>query len=313
MFGMLVSEVGMGMWNQLSTELAQAIQNVGKNIVTVQARGGRTSSGICWDADTLVTAGHAVSKEEDIRAWMAPDQPFAVRLIGRDFGSDIAVLKADTKIKGPGSTFVESPQLAVGQLVVAVARTRRGNLVTSAGLLSGLMGEWHTYRGSKIESFIRPDLRLYPGFSGGALVGADGKIIGMTTSALGRGSPLAVPYATLKRITSVLLEKGYIPRPYLGLGLQPVGLPESLCQKLNLTQQTGALVVYVEAGGPADRAGVLLGDVLLTVADHHFEKEGLSTILARLAPGQDANIGGIRGGQQFSSTVGIGERPRRQG
>jgi serine protease DegQ len=301
----------MGTWNELSTELSQAIQAVGKNIVTVQAGGGRTCSGIILDDRTVLTAAHAISERESIRGWISPDQPFTATLVGKDSGTDIALLKSETKLNG-AATFAESPQLAVGQWVVAVARTWRGNVVASAGILSGLMGEWHTHRGKKIDAFIRPDLNLYRGFSGGAIIGADQKIIGMTTSALRRGSPLAVPYATIKLVTSVLLEKGHIPSPYLGLGLQPVRVPESLQQKLNLTQRVGVIVAHVESASPADKAGILLGDVLLKIADRNFGEEGTTWILSALNPGQAATLEGIRGGQQFKSSIQVGERPRRQ-
>ncbi len=301
----------MGTWNELSNELSQAIQTVGKNVVTVQPGGGRTSSGIILENDTILTSAHAVSEGENIRGWTSPDKPFKATLVGRDPGTDIALLKADAKLSG-AAKFAENPQLAVGQLGVAISRTWRGNLVASAGILSGLMGEWHTHRGKKIDAFIRPDLSLYHGFSGGALIGADQKIIGMNTSALRRGSPLTIPYATIKRVTSILLEKGYIPSPYLGLGLQPARLPESLKQKLNLTQNAGVLVVYVESGSPADKAGVLLGDVLLKIADRNFAEQGTTSILSTLAPGQSVSVAGIRGGQAFSSTIQVGERPRRQ-
>lgn len=302
----------MGTWNELSNELSQAVQAVGKSVVTVQARGGRTSSGIILDESTVLAAAHTISEEENIRVWMYPDQPFAGHLVGRDSGTDLAILKTEAKIGNATATFAESPQLAVGQLVVAIARTWRGNLVASAGILSGLMGEWHTYRGKKIDAFIRPDLTLYHGFSGGALIGADQKIIGMTTAALRRGSPLTVPYATIKRVRSILLEKGYIPSPYLGLGLQPVRVPESLQQKLNLTQHAGALVAHVESGSPADKAGLLVGDIVLKISDASFGQERTTSILSRLAPNQSASVTGIRGGQLFTLTLLVGERPRRQ-
>jgi S1-C subfamily serine protease len=219
-------------------------------------------------------------------------------------------LKCDAKIGSRGK-FLERPQLAVGQLVVAVARTWRGNLVASAGIVSGLMGEWRTRRGQKLEAFIRPELTLYRGFSGGALIDDNRKIIGMTTAALRRGSPLAVPHATIERITAILIEKGYIPRPYLGVGLQPVRLAESLKQRLNLTQHLGALVVQVEPGSPADKAGFLVGDTVLAISDAAVGEEPVTSILSRLVPGQSASVTGARGGQQFNSTVQVGERPRR--
>ena len=302
----------MASWKELSDEISQAVQGVGKSIVTVEARGGRTSSGIILDDTTVLTAAHTVAEEENIRVWISPDQPSTATLQGSDSGTDTALLKIDKKI-GSAATFSETRQLAVGQWVVAVARTWRGNLVASAGILSGVMGEWHTHRGKKIDAFIRADLTLYRGFSGGALISAEQKIIGMTTAALRRGSPLTIPYSTIRQVAAVLNEKGYIPKPYLGLGLQPVRVPASLAQKLNLTQHVGALVVHVEPGSPADKSGVLLGDVLLRIEDQAFGTEGTSSVVFRLAPNQNANILGIRGGHEFSSTIAVGERPIKQG
>jgi S1-C subfamily serine protease len=208
--------------------------------------------------------------------------------------------------------FAEDPTLEVGQLVLAIGRTWRGNLVASSGILSGLMGEWHTRRGEKIERFIRPDLNLYSGFSGGALVGADSKVIGMNTDALRRRSSVAIPYSTIKRVAAVLREKGHIPKPYLGVGLQPVRVPESLMQRLNLTQNVGALVVHVDSTSPADKAGLLPGDILLGVDEQTFGHHTPTSLVFRLEPNRDAKIAGIRGGQQFSTTIQVGERPRRQ-
>jgi S1-C subfamily serine protease len=301
----------MGTWNDLSNELSQAIQAVGKSIVTVQAGGGRTASGIVLDEKTVVTSARAVSDEGAIRLWISPDEPFDASLVGRDSGTDIAVLKTDAKL-APSGAFAETPQLAVGQLVLAIGRTWRGNLVASSGILSGVMGEWHTFRGQKIDAFIRPDLTLYSGFSGGALIGADQKIIGMSTTALRRESQLAIPHSTIQRTSAILIEKGHIPKPYLGLGLQPVRVSESLRKNLNLSQHVGALVVHVESGSPAESGGVLLGDILLQVEGHNFGEEGAASVVFRLVPDQKARILGIRGGKQFSSTVSVTERPGRQ-
>ena len=164
----------------------------------------------------------------------------------------------------------------------------------------------------KDREFIRPDLNFYSGFSGGALVGADSKVIGMNTNALRRRSSVAIPYSTIKRVAAVLREKGHIPKPYLGVGLQPVRVPESLRQRLNLTQDVGALVVHVESASPADKAELLLGDILLGVDEESFGHHGPTSLVFRLEPNRDAKIAGIRGGQQFSTTIHVGERPRRQ-
>ena len=301
----------MGIWNQLSDEMSQTIQKVGESIVGVQT-GGRTVSGIVIDDNSIITSAHAISEEVNLRAFLTPDQSVSVAVAGRDYGCDLALLRAEGKIGVP-AVFAQNPKLAVGQMVVAIGRTGRGNLVASAGILSGLMSEWHTYRGKKIEAFIRPDLTLYRGFAGGALVGADKKIIGLSSAGLRRGSPLAIPYATIQRVAPVLGEKGYVPAPYLGVGLQPLRLPESLKQKLNLTEKAAALVVHVEPGSPAEAAGLMLGDVLLAIADGHFGEERTVSILSRLVPNQKASVAGVRGGQKFTANLVIGERPRARG
>ena len=138
------------------------------------------------------------------------------------------------------------------------------------------------------------------------------KVIGMNTNALRRRSSLAIPYSTIKRLAAVLREKGHIPKPYLGVGLQPVRVPESLRQRLNLTQDLGALVVHVESASPADKAELLPGDILLGVDEQKFGHHGLTSLVFRLEPNRDAKIAGIRGGQHFSTTIHVGERPRRQ-
>lgn len=311
MFDILVLEAEMGTWNELSSELSKAIEEVGKSVVTVQAEGGRTASGIILDEQIVVTTARAVGDREAIRVWISAKQPLDATLVGKDSDTDIGLLKVEKKI-GPPAVFVEDPKLAVGPLVLAIGRTFRGNLVASAGILSGVMGEWYTFRGKKIEAFIRPDLNLHSGFSGGALIGTDRKVIGMNTTAFRRGSPLAVPYRTIERVGAVLKEKGFVPKPYLGLGLQPVRIPESLKQKLNLTQDVAALVVHVESDGAADKGGLLLGDILLRVEDQNLGERGTASVVLQLTPNKEAKIYGVRGGQQFSSTLLVGERPRRQ-
>lgn len=301
----------MATWSELSNELHKAVQAVGKSVVAVQAEGNRTVSGMVLDEHTIVTTASVIREGERVRAWVSPDERVDANVIGMDRGTDIALLRRDRPIGSPAA-FADDLNLGVGQLVLAIGRTWRGNLVASAGILSGVMGEWHTPRGEKVESFIRPDLTLYSGFSGGALVGADSKVIGMNTDALRRRSSLAIPYSTIKRLAAVLKERGHIPKPYLGVGLQPVRIPESLNQRLNLSQDVGALVVHVESAGPADKADLLPGDILLSVDDQNFGRQGLTALVLQLEPNRDAKIAGIRGGQPFSATIHVGERPRRQ-
>ena len=200
-------------WQELSKEITQVVNEAGKSIVTVDGRSGHTSSGIFWRDDLVITAAHTVRQESNIRV-IGPQTSVQARLLGRDRGADVAVLKLEKEFQAQPARMGNTASLAVGDWTVAVARTRRGNIVASAGIISGLMGEWQAYR-TRIDQFIRPDLNLYPGFSGGMLVGADGTMLGLNTSGLLRGKPITIPASTLTRITEEIVSKGMWRGPTL--------------------------------------------------------------------------------------------------
>jgi S1-C subfamily serine protease len=264
-----------------------------------------------WRPDFVLTAAHTIRTNADIHVITRPGNSVRATLAGRVTGADIALLRIDHEISPECAEFADTSTLAIGQLVVTVARTRRGNIVASAGILGGLMGEWQ-YGRARIDQFIRPDLTLYPGFSGGALIGADGKILGMTTAGMVRGKPITIPASTLLRIGEELTEKGHLATPYVGLVMQPVPIPESLQKTSGVTTSSGLLVMHVEAGGPADGAGILLGDILVQMADQTFDDlSDLQEILRRVGINQDVKTVFLRGGQKIELTVKIGERPLR--
>src|SRR5262245_31328220 len=167
-------------WQQLSKEISESVTRAGRAVVAIDGRSGHTSSGILFRPDIVLAAAHTIRQNSDIHIIPLPGRSVRARLAGRATGADIALLRADQEISPDVAEFGDAAALSIGQLVVAVGRTRRGNTVASAGILSGLMGEWQFGR-TRFDQFIRPDLTLYPGFSGGALIGADGKILGMIT------------------------------------------------------------------------------------------------------------------------------------
>lgn len=298
-------------WQQLSKEISQAVEEAGKSIVAIDGRSGHTSSGIVWRRDSILTAAHAIRHETNIAVIFAPGRSAIARLAGRDRGTDIALLKLDEEVEIQPAQFGETKSLSLGDLGVAVARTRRGNLVASAGIISGLMGEWQVSR-SRIDQFIRPDLTLYAGFSGGALVDAAGHILGLNTSGLLRGKAITIPSSTVTRVAEEIAAKGHVARPYIGLVMQPVQIPESLQKKAAVATGAGLLVMHVEAGGPSDAAGLMLGDILLDIDGQAFnDLDDVHEALARKSPDQDVKTSVIRGGQHLSLTIRIGERPAR--
>ncbi len=283
-------------WAALANELANVSAEAGKSIVGVH--GARHfSSAIMIAKDAVLAASHAVRRDDEITVVTAPGERAAARVAGRDPGTDLAVLRLQQPLDAPVARWASTANLRVGELVVALARTRRGHIVASSGIISGLInGPMRTWRGGEIDQFIRPDLTLYPGFSGGPLVNSQGEFLGMNTAGLHR-SGITVPASTVARVSAELLEKGRVERPYLGLAMQTVPVPESLRTRLNLTASEGLLVVHVEPDSPAEKAGVLLGDLLLTLGGKPMaDTDSVQQALRASKPGDQIEAGLVRGG-----------------
>ncbi|HKT52058.1 MAG TPA: trypsin-like peptidase domain-containing protein [Candidatus Angelobacter sp.] len=296
-------------WAAVSNELATTTDTAGKSVVAVLGR-RHPSSGILFRADAIVTASHALRRDDEMAVVTGPGQKLKAQLAGRDAGTDLAVLRLEHSIDAPLAAWSSASNLRVGELVLALGRTWRGNIAASSGIISGLMaGPWRTWRNGELDQFIRPDLTLYPGFSGGPLVSSSGEFLGLNTAGLHR-SGITIPASTVQRVAAELLEKGAIERPYLGLGMQPVALPESLRSKLNLTASEGLLVAHLDAGGPADKAGVLLGDLLIELGGHRLQDiESIQNVLRSAKPGQEIETRLIRAGVLAALRIRLEARP----
>ncbi|HEV2963784.1 MAG TPA: trypsin-like peptidase domain-containing protein [Candidatus Angelobacter sp.] len=294
-------------WAALSNELAEAAAAVGKSVVAVHGR-RHPSSGILWNKDSVVTASHALRRDEEITVVLAPGAKTMGRVAGRDPGTDLAVVRLQEKVDAPALSWGDSSVLRVAELVLALGRTWRGNVVASSGVISGLMGNWRTWRGGQLDQFIRPDLVMYPGFSGGPLVSSQGSVLGLNTAGLHR-SGVTVPAAAVKRIVAELLEKGSVARPYLGLSMQAAPLPESLRTKLNLMASEGLVVLYVEPGSPSEKAGVLLGDVLFELEGKSVaDTDSVQETLRQASVGKVLQARLIRAGSVIQVNIELGSR-----
>jgi S1-C subfamily serine protease len=180
------------------------------------------------------------------------------------------------------------------------------------GVISAVADAWRTWRGGLIDSYVRLDLTLYPGVSGGAVVNAGAGLLGVATGALSRVAGVAIPLATVERVTRELLTKGRVTRGYLGVGLQPVELPEHLRSRLNLSGPGGLIVLNVEPLGPAEAAGVLIGDILVRLQDKPVcDTDHVQAALGAEAIGQTVKAVLIRGGELVELGIGVRERPGR--
>jgi len=248
--------------------------------------------------------------DEDIKVLLDGGRTVSAKLAGRDPSTDIAVLRIEEGSSG-APPFGDSTSLRLGHLVLALGRTRRGDLVASSGIIGGISGEWRNRRGGKLDQHIRLDLALYPGFSGGPLLNARGEVVGINTRGLGHGRAVTVPVATVNRVVEELLERGHIARPYLGIAMQPVEVPENMRSKLPTQTRVGLLVMHVENGGPAEKAGVLLGDVLFEVGGETVEHvDAIQDSLATSRIGDVLQIRVIRAGEIKPVSITLGERAR---
>ena len=296
----------------LSNEFASAAEQVGRSVVAIHARHRMNSSGIQWRKGVVVTADHAIRREDDIRVTVEPGKSLGATLAGRDPSTDLAVLKLEDQGSLTVPDFGDTTGLKLGHLVLALARSWRGYLVASAGIIGGLSGEWRTWRGGRLDQHLRLDLILYPGFSGGPLVTGLGKIVGINTSGLSRGRAVTIPVSTVNLVVDELLEQGHIARPYLGLAMQPVAIPDALRGKLKSGTGAGLLVVHVEPGSPADKAGVLLGDVLTELQGKTLEEmENVQELLGSARIGESLATKLIRGGSLVQLSITLSERPAR--
>jgi S1-C subfamily serine protease len=294
------------MLSNISEGLATAAEKAGASVVTVRARHRVPSSGIYWRKGVIVTAEHTIRREDEISILLSEGKEVSATLAGRDPSTDIAVLKLSNESGLKAPQFAEPSSLKLAHFVLALGRTRSGNLVASPGIIGGLSGPYRTWRGGQVDQNIRLSLELYPGFSGGPLINTDAQVIGMNT-AMGHGRPVTIPAATINRVVDQLLAKGYIARPYLGVAMQPVTLPES--QRDKLKAAGGLMIVHVESGGPADKAGIVLGDVIVEL--HGTPATDLRNVTGSIVSGRvgdSVDLKIARVGELKNVTVKLGER-----
>lgn len=288
-------------WAALSNDLAAAVEHAGRSVVAVHARPRFSSSGVIWRPGVIVTAHHTIRQEEEITVTLPDGGNRPATLAGADAGMDLAVLRLAEPAGEAITQFAKGTK--PGHLALAVGRSPDSGVNASMGIISAVSGPWRTWRGGRLDQYIRLDLTMYPQSSGGAVVDSAGGVIGVATSGLSRLAGLAIPAASINRVLDELLSRGRVARGYLGVGLQPVELPD---------HQKGLIVLSVETGGPADSAGVLIGDILVSVNGRALaDTDDVQSALETAGVGQNIEAGVLRGGTRQQIAINIGERPRR--
>jgi S1-C subfamily serine protease len=288
---------------ELSDELAEAVESAAPSVVRVEGRRRMGSSGVAWSADGVIVASHhAVDAEEDVPVGLDDSRTVKARVVGRDPGTDLAVLRMEaTGLAVP--RWDGGAASRVGSLVVGVSRpgrTARARL----GVVSAAAGEWRTPSGGRLESYLETDIEPHPGFSGGLLLGADGSALGVTTAGILRGAGMVVPVAALRRVVETLVAHGRVRRGYLGIGTQTIAMIPPV------SGQTAALIVLsVQPGSPAAKAGLLVGDVLLRAGEERLAHPGsLVPSLDEERVGRELRLRILRAGEEKEVVILVGEK-----
>lgn len=283
----------------LSDALADTVEATSAGIVRVDGRRRFGATGIVWDNNgVVVTANHVVRRDEGITVNLPDGSTAAATIVGRAPNADVAVLKVDASL-----TALPKPKtddvLRVGNLVLAVGRPGSSPHAT-LGVVSSIGSR-------RMEGVIQTDVVMYPGFSGGPLVDASGQVRGMNTSGFNRGASVAIANSHLQTIVENLLEHGKMRQGYLGVGAQPVRLPEALAKEFD--QETGLMLASVESNSPAEAGGLLLGDIIVSLDGEPTPTlDALLSLLGGTQVGKEVPVRVVRGGQTSEINVTIGER-----
>jgi S1-C subfamily serine protease len=273
--------------------------------VAVRNSSHRHISATLWQG-AVVTSEQAVGDRDEYEVVSASGATAKARIAGRDPGTNLLVLKTETPLDAPTAPPASA---RVGSIALALGASVDGAPTARLGLVNAVGPQWYSRAGGRIEQRIALDIRLGRTEEGGPVLDSDGALLGMST--LGPpGVVLVIPVATLDRVVPQLLNDGQVARGWLGLGLQPVSIPEPL--RAAAGETTGMMVMSIAAGGPGAVAGVTAGDILLTIDGSSMR--GMRRVMSQL---DDASVGRtvalrlIRGGEVLTSNVLITARPRQ--
>jgi S1-C subfamily serine protease len=289
-----------------SNGLAAAVETASSSTVTVDARKRYPASGIAYTEELVLTADHVITREDNINVILPDGRSLPASVAGRDPGSDLAVLRLAENVLAPAKT---SEEIKVGQLVLAIGRPDKEGMQASWGIVTSISGPTRTFRGGMLDEYVRSETTPYPGFSGGPLINTEGEVLGLNTSGLTRGSSLTIPVKVAWRVAEALATHGSVKRGYLGVRTQPVEIPEAGRQGLGREQSHGLLVLWLEEGGPAEKGGLLVGDILVAVNGAAVgDPDDLFSALGSDTVGKAIAVEVLRGGHPEAVQVTVGER-----
>jgi serine protease Do len=258
----------------------------------------------------IITNSHVVKDADEIKVTLTDKKEYAGKVIGSDLKTEIAVVKIEA-INLPTVSWGNSDNLQVGEVVLAVGNPYGLNQTVTMGIVSAL-GRANVGI-ADYEDFIQTDAAINPGNSGGGLVNVRGELVGINTAIYStsggyQGIGFAIPSNMVKSVMESLIKKGKVVRGWLGVSIQKV-TPE-LARQFNLKDEVGALVGDVIEGGPADKAGLQRGDIILEFSGRQIEEPNiLRNMVANTSPGEKLPLKVLRDGKTSTITVIVGELP----
>jgi S1-C subfamily serine protease len=290
-----------------SNELAKTVERAGGSIIAVPEGGRVGVSGTVWREGIAITADHTIHGLDEVTVILPAGREAKATVAGRDYGTDIAVLKLPEPVPGP--VLADASQARAGEIVLAVGRRGTDGLAVAHGVIGAVGGPWRTYTGALIDRWLSLDLKPFPGFSGGPIVNARGEVLGMSTSG-SRHSAVVITGATVNRVVDQLLQHGRTLRGYIGVAVQPVGFPEGSSQSLGIKVDRGLLVTSVAPDSAAEEAKLMLGDVIVTIEGEPVRSaRALQWALDSESVGKSIALEVIRGGQLLKISVTAREKP----
>src|SRR4051812_15764176 len=262
---------------QFSIELADAVELAGKSVITVLEGGRDGVSGTVWRAGFAITTEHTIRGRDEVTVLLPSGTKTNARVAGRDPGTGIAILQVPADL--PAVSIADDSQSRVGDMVLAVGRRPAEGIAATHGMICAIGGPWRTWQGARVDRWLKLDLNPFTGFSGGPIVNARGEAIGMATSGP-RRTAMTIPASTVNRVVEQLVQRGHIAQGYLGVGMQPVAFSGATRQSLGLKAERGLLVVAVATDSPAEKGGILLGDIIIAADGSPIESvQGLQPFL----------------------------------
>ncbi len=277
----------------LSDATTALVQKLSKSVVSVNARMSRGTGVVLDKQGYIVTCNHVLQGCNAVRIGQG-EKTFDAHVVGTDAYKDVALLKTEQGNLEP-IELGNSDKLNTGQFVLALANPfNRKQPTATTGIITNPDSTIRGFRGTAMENVVATDAKLNPGFSGGPLVDAEGKLIGINTAYVWQRG-IAIPVNKVKAITDRLLTGGKVKKAYLGLIVNTVAIPQEIQDEAGIEQETGVMVFQVEPGTPAKKAGLSMGDVIIAfngkpVADFY----DLPRLLAEDVAGKKATLTIIR-------------------